>query len=539
MKHIFSVTGRRRAPLFSHGRYPSTIFETSDRLQQICSLMSFFDRQGIPEFLLRCRDDGSDNYSDCSGGFTDSFFEKNAGPSLESNFDNEIESDPDNESDDDYESDPGNESFPDDMSGPDDMPDLDDEFEEDIATLKNYSFISTGADSTTFTMHRLVQLTVHAWLGNEAKLEPCKENFIKNLYHHFPDLEYKNWGACERLFPHVKLAASQPPKSQSSQRVWAMLLFMGAKYASGAGYLTDAVEMASKSRDAIMAVSGVVDVQFIGSTSSLVLAYMKLGWWDKAEKLQIEAMAEIESISSDKVYDTKAECELFCRQRLLEKSRLARIYFYQGRLGEAEKLCEETIEIGEAKFDNEDHIFLIAKIDLAELHWKKGQEEDSERTLTQISEIYERKDKDYPPEMLIGMYRLAYTYAYQERWDKAEKLQLDVFEASKIEFGHDDPRTLLFMKILAMIYDEQGRLEDAERLLAQVFNTSKKKFGEDHPFTLAIMTDLALFWRDLERNEDAIDLLRKAVQKQRQVLGPVHRDTVWSSEFLLEWESGT
>jgi hypothetical protein len=43
-------------------------------------------------------------------------------------------------------------------------PDVDDEFESDIATLRDYSFIDTGEDSMVFTMHRLVQLTVRTWL---------------------------------------------------------------------------------------------------------------------------------------------------------------------------------------------------------------------------------------------------------------------------------------------------------------------------------------------------------------------------------------
>mgnify|MGYP001658404608 CR=1 FL=1 len=36
------------------------------------------------------------------------------------------------------------------------------DFEDDIITLRNYSFISTSETGTFFTMHRLVQLTTRA-----------------------------------------------------------------------------------------------------------------------------------------------------------------------------------------------------------------------------------------------------------------------------------------------------------------------------------------------------------------------------------------
>jgi hypothetical protein len=40
----------------------------------------------------------------------------------------------------------------------------DDEFEEDIAMLRGYSFVSITADITVFEMHRLVQFATQSWL---------------------------------------------------------------------------------------------------------------------------------------------------------------------------------------------------------------------------------------------------------------------------------------------------------------------------------------------------------------------------------------
>ena len=102
-------------------------------------------------------------------------------------------------------------------SDPDDQSDFDEEFEEDIATLKNYSFISTGEDSRLLTMHRLVQLTVHAWLVREGQLELWREHSINNLYYYLLR-ESEDWEICEKLSPHIRLTALKMPKSLCSQR---------------------------------------------------------------------------------------------------------------------------------------------------------------------------------------------------------------------------------------------------------------------------------------------------------------------------------
>ena len=94
------------------------------------SLMSFFDRQGIPETLVRTRTE-----KECS-----------------------LEGDDEN-----------NEKYDSEDST------LNDEFEDDILILRNYSFISVNTDKKTFEMHRLVQLATRKWLEVHAQLERWKQ----------------------------------------------------------------------------------------------------------------------------------------------------------------------------------------------------------------------------------------------------------------------------------------------------------------------------------------------------------------------------
>ena len=135
----------------------------------LLSLMSFFDRQGIPEVLVRKRPEIGNGHRS-----QEERDEHNGREEEEDNEDNISE----------YSK--------------------EDEFEDDVQTLKNYSFLSVSTDRT-FEMHALVQLATRKWLEANGKLEQWKQCYIKNLSAEFPTGEYENWTYCRTLFPHIKV----------------------------------------------------------------------------------------------------------------------------------------------------------------------------------------------------------------------------------------------------------------------------------------------------------------------------------------------
>jgi hypothetical protein len=110
------------------------IQQTRSSAADLLSLMSFFDRQGIPEGLLRPRTER---------------------PEAQTNQTEKVEDDGESDSEDDIS-----------QSGADD-----DEFGDDVVVLRNFCFISTDAGGTVFEMHALVQLATQKWLENISKLE--------------------------------------------------------------------------------------------------------------------------------------------------------------------------------------------------------------------------------------------------------------------------------------------------------------------------------------------------------------------------------
>jgi len=112
---------------------------------RLLSLMSLFDRQGIPDYLLQ--------------GYEES-----------------------NTKDDN-----------------------DKDFGEDISTLTGYSLISSNTEGNMFEMHQLVQFSTRKWLELRGELEKWKESYVAIIDKAFPAVGYENWTRCQVLFPHVKL----------------------------------------------------------------------------------------------------------------------------------------------------------------------------------------------------------------------------------------------------------------------------------------------------------------------------------------------
>ncbi|KAH9211702.1 hypothetical protein DL95DRAFT_510730 [Leptodontidium sp. 2 PMI_412] len=130
----------------------------------LLSLMSFFDRQGIPDTLLQNRSERTKSNDDDVDITSQSLMNNG--------------------------------------------------FKEDVLVLRNYSFISVNANGTTFEMHGLVQLVTRKWLEAHGQIERWKHQFIKNLDVELLMGEYENWEK-----------SAQRPKEQDSLLNWALILY--------------------------------------------------------------------------------------------------------------------------------------------------------------------------------------------------------------------------------------------------------------------------------------------------------------------------
>ena len=279
----------------------------------LLSLMSFFDRQGIPEVLVRNRAMGTElceaPKSRHSRGikYLKLIFHRN-----KNHHKGQIQ-DPE-------------------------CRDSVDSFEDDVLMLRNFSFISIDKDKTTFEMHRLVQLAIIRWLKAHGQQERWKHQFIINLCSKFPTGKYGNWAICQALFPHAKSAAAQKPENQESLKMWATILYRAGWYAEQVGNGAEAEEMSVAAMKARKKLLGREHKDTLWSMSLVGSAYNLRGQWSAAESLFMQVMETSKSKLGVDHPDT-----------LTSMANLASTYRNQGRWEEAESLEVQVIETRKSK----------------------------------------------------------------------------------------------------------------------------------------------------------------------------------------------
>ncbi|KAH7418684.1 hypothetical protein BKA64DRAFT_613936 [Cadophora sp. MPI-SDFR-AT-0126] len=462
---------------------------------ELLFLMSFFDRQGIPDNLLRNRDKQGNAAQDAE--------HQNEGSWTK--YDDEH-----NVCDEDSTS----------------QSSTDDEFEDDVSILRQFSFISANKDGTTFEMHRLVQLATRKWLEADGQTERWKEQFIKNLDAELPTGEYENWIKCKALFPHAQSAAAQKPKEKGYLDVWASVLYKAAWYALEMGKGVEAENMSVRAMQVRKTILGDEDKDTLSGMVMVGLAYTLTGRWDDAEKLEVQIMETFKTKLGVDHPDT-----------LTSMANLASTYRNQGRWDEAEKLFVQVMETSKTKLGVDHPNTLTSMNNLASTYRNQGRWDDAEKLEVQVMETSKTKLGVDHPDTLTSMANLASTYRDQGRWDDAEKLEVQVMETSKTKLGVDHPSTLTSMANLASTYRNQGRWDDAEKLDVQVMETRKTKLGVDHPDTLTSMNNLAFTWKGNGKEIEAVRLMEDCVRGRKRVLGANHPHFISSCTALDIWKA--
>ncbi|KAK4097639.1 hypothetical protein N658DRAFT_569223 [Parathielavia hyrcaniae] len=202
----------------------------------LLSLMSLFDRQGIPKSLLKpSKETKTATQSKCTDG------------------------------------------------------EIDDGFEDDVAMLRDYCLIIDSEAGNDFEMHGLVQLSTRKWLQAFGQLETFKQQCIERIAASFPTGEYENWTACESLFAHVQVVLAYRP-SEETVETWATLLHNGGWYAWLQGRYETAEQMSGKARKARERKLGAEGMATLTSTSLCALVQKDRGRWEEAEKLEVQVM---------------------------------------------------------------------------------------------------------------------------------------------------------------------------------------------------------------------------------------------------------
>lgn len=463
----------------------------------LLSLMSFFDRQGIQEWLVRPPyniTSQNSNTEECDhDGIKHS--------------ESEDDDDSDVSSPSDASEDPAVQAF-----------------KDDLTVLRNYCLISLDKTGDVFGMHSLVQLATRKWLDADKRMEQFKERFISQMAREFPVGQHRNWATCQKLFAHAERAIIHRPIGGKPLEEWALVLYNGSWYAHGQGRYSLAEAMAKKSWDAWRKTLGNEYKAAWDSKSMAGQALLKQGKYQEAEELFVELV----ELQKQKLGPTHPAT-------LINTVNLASTYTQQGHWEKAQRLLNKVIEIRRQELGPTHLYTLHSMAELATTYYYQRQWEEAEKLSLEVLETYKQELEPAHPDTLVTMNGLALIYLKQNHWEEAEKLLTEVIETYRQDFEPTHPHLLTAMSNLASVFWEQGRLEEAEKLNVKVMETRKKKYGLDHPDTLTSMNNLAHTWYRQKRTTEAIDLMDSCVQRRRKVLGLEHPLTLESTGVLDEW----
>jgi tetratricopeptide (TPR) repeat protein len=465
------------------------IQETSPDAMDLLSLMSFFDRKSIPDYLLQSpskindwNESGSNSESD-SGDYAGSWLshikehETDTLDILDSDSDGDIQMS---------------------VSVPEDI-----WFEDSINTLKDYSLISIGPESHTFQMHGLIQFSTRDWLEAKGKIEPWKAVFLRNLYREFPkETNYANQAKSRILFPHVQRALAYGPNSNYRLR-WARLISQGAFYANFSGLFGEARHMASVSRKEIQDSLGDKD-----SGDAIVACVFELN--------VLRACGNLEA------------AEDLCLQILESLYRDLQV---------TKDLFRQALESSPSEQPSpSQHAYFAYHSLYADILREQGRHRwtEAEAEYKKVWEMWLRDAPNANSGLNEIKSSLAELYQYQGRLQEAETMFEDVIKVQR-EISSDSPLVLHdYMKGLSSVYLQRDLHEKGIALLKEVVDKEELLFGPDHHRTLSSMRSLIRAYHTTDDSQQAILLMMDVFQRQTRSLGNENSETMQTLSLLIK-----
>ena len=164
------------------------------------------------------------------------------------------------------------------------------DLDDDIYTLTSFSLVKVSADGDEFEMHQLVQFSTKKWLELYNELEVWRGTYAMLMDASYPVGKHENWPVCRALFPHAQAMAQGRPEDAKALEAWASVLFKVAWYVSEIGQYSKAFELGSAALQARESVLEVDHPDTLNSLNNLGLVLRQQGRYGEAEKMLQKAL---------------------------------------------------------------------------------------------------------------------------------------------------------------------------------------------------------------------------------------------------------
>ncbi|KAL4861938.1 hypothetical protein BDV12DRAFT_203507 [Aspergillus spectabilis] len=287
------------------------------------------------------------------------------------------------------------------------------------------------------------------------------------------------------------------------------------------GKYKEAEAMHQQALEAREKVLGCEHPDTLTSINNLGIALSDQGKYEEAEMVHRQALEGQEKVLGREHPDT-----------LTSISNLGNVLSRQGKYEKAEVMHRWVLEGSEKVLGREHPDTLTSVNNLGITLSDQGKYEEAEMVHRQALKGYEKMLGHEHPNTLTSVSNLGNVLSRQGKYEKAEVMHQQALEGYEKVLGREHPDTLTSISNLGNMLSRQGKYKKAEVMHRWVLEGSEKVLGREHPDTLTSINNLGIALSDQGKYEEAEVMHRRALEGQEKVLGREHPDTLTSVNNL-------
>ncbi|KAF6817935.1 Kinesin light chain 5, partial [Colletotrichum sojae] len=207
------------------------------------------------------------------------------------------------------------------------------DFEDDLDVLRGYSLVTMTATPGLLEMHSLVQFCTRLWISKFGSADQWKTLFLQSASEHFPSGVFETWQQCQTLMPHVQPLLDKQPLEERDRLERSKLLTNVSWYLVMLGDYSRAEVIVQEAVSTRTELLGQEHPDTLTSVANLASTYRNQGRWKEAEELEVRVMETSLRVLGEEHPNT-----------LTSVANLASTFWNQGRWTEAEELFVRVME---------------------------------------------------------------------------------------------------------------------------------------------------------------------------------------------------
>ncbi|EAA34678.2 hypothetical protein GE21DRAFT_145 [Neurospora crassa] len=360
-----------------------------------------------------------------------------------------------------------------------------DEFENDLTLLRDYSLVTVAEDAKSFQMHSLVQSFTRSWLEASHEDHKWRRCFQQLMIKSFPEDWLENWSACGELTPHIEplvnTTACQLEDGGETIRFLELLRKVGGYKHATAMYET-ALKIFTKAEQLAVQKLGEDHEQVYKIAASKAPSLGNSGSVAAAEAAALEAYKGLTRILGVDNPTTRYTGKIYASS--LEMT---------GKLDEAQAIYLEVLE-SQKRVTNSEFIGLgVTLMGLGNIAYRTRHHAEAERLYSLAYQSGFYSNGLTSPFTITSLGRVALVLVAQEKWAEAEPIIDEAVEQHIEVMGPDHPNTLEARSLQASKLVYQKRFREAEDMLCRVLEAKRKVLGPEHPSTISTL----MLYRDV------------------------------------------